>query len=452
MLASFRRAVLGGTLGANPIGTHLSQGSLCSWHHGRRWFGRETGVVVKWDGERGFGKVKRDDGTEFFVHSSYLQQTPMSEGQAVTFEVRWNDKHKQHHAIDVGLRQSPASTPAVQLPDFGSVGNLPQPELLQVEPMSLPPDASDRQHLEMLVSQTEQLRKQGHQSQQLLVQNQQLLVQGLFALIQQQSIQNANLERALRALTDRMGAREPAQAGGSKQQAELQDTLPGAQPRVDTQVAQDGPDEEAKADAVDDEMPPVKEATEVPETQPLPEVVEPVEAQASEKAEEAVGKQEPEAAASGGDVAERPEDDAPKESEPAKPPSNEAEAPKSTSISPPPFYIAGSFNDWSADSELMDGGSAVVTIRSSAPMGSRKGMQKEEFQILEDGSWDQRLFPAGGSSEAVVVLKPGRFSQAERSSAENPGHGRNWAVEGKPGASFRILYQPSNGRVACEHA
>ena len=36
---------------------------------------------MKWDGERGFGKVKRDDGTEFFVHSSYLQQTPMFLGR-----------------------------------------------------------------------------------------------------------------------------------------------------------------------------------------------------------------------------------------------------------------------------------------------------------------------------------------------------------------------------------
>ncbi|CAE7756992.1 RMR3 [Symbiodinium sp. CCMP2456] len=115
----------------------------------------------------------------------------------------------------------------------------------------------------------------------------------------------------------------------------------------------------------------------------------------------------------------------------------------------PPLYIVGSFNDWSADAELMQGGRAAVTIRSSAPMGSSKGMQKEEFQILEDGSWDKRLFPAGGNSETVVVLKPGRFSQAERSSAENPGR---WAVEGKPGASFRIVYKTASGNVTCERA
>ncbi|CAE7206085.1 glh-2, partial [Symbiodinium sp. KB8] len=180
--------------------------TLPSWC--RRWFARETGVVVKWDEKRGFGKVQCEDGRELFVHSSYLQQPLMTEGQTVSFEARWNEQKKQHHAVDVG--PLPKSPNTAQLPDLVGSAKIPQPELIQVDPITLPPDASDRQHLEMLTAQMEQLRKQGLQSQQLLVQNQQLLVQGLFALIQQQSIQNANLERALRALTDRMGTHEVA--------------------------------------------------------------------------------------------------------------------------------------------------------------------------------------------------------------------------------------------------
>ncbi|CAL1169931.1 unnamed protein product [Cladocopium goreaui] len=116
------------------------------------------------------------------------------------------------------------------------------------------------------------------------------------------------------------------------------------------------------------------------------------------------------------------------------------------------FNLVGFFNDWDAENEPMQGGSWRLSIRNGAPMGSRKGVQREEFQILEDGSWDKRLFPAGGTEETVVLLRPGRPSRAEMSSPETPGHGRNWAVEGKPGAAFKVTYSSKDRSISCEHA
>jgi len=250
-------------------------------------------VVVKWDEKRGFGKVKCADGRELFVHSSYLQQTPMTEGQTVSFEARWNEQKKQHHAVDVGPLESSPNT--AQLPDLVGSAKIPQPELIQVDPITLPPDASDRQHLEMLTAQMEQLRKQGLQSQQLLVQNQQLLVQGLFALIQQQSIQNANLERALRALTDRMGtevavpdAKETAKLEGALRSRDLEVGMNGIEPARQGEAALDLTD--APLGAAD-----VKVAEERTSSQTSPsqevaqhEAEQPASQEAEEKGDEAV--------------------------------------------------------------------------------------------------------------------------------------------------------------------
>ena len=44
------------------------------------FFSSPRKVVVKWDEERGFGKVRCTDGRELFVHRNYLQQTAMSLG------------------------------------------------------------------------------------------------------------------------------------------------------------------------------------------------------------------------------------------------------------------------------------------------------------------------------------------------------------------------------------
>ncbi|CAK9088544.1 unnamed protein product [Durusdinium trenchii] len=169
-------------------------------------------VMVQWDNERGFGKVQSTDGRELFVHKSYLREA-VTKGAAVDFEISWVESKQQDHAKDVQLlKPGTGSTPeAIETEGdsaFAVESALEPPDL-----PSLPEHATDRQHLEMLTQQMDQLRKRGHdtqkllvQNQQLLVQSQQLLVQGLFALIQQkQNVQNANLERALKALTAQMG-------------------------------------------------------------------------------------------------------------------------------------------------------------------------------------------------------------------------------------------------------
>eukprot|EP00435_Cladocopium_sp_Y103_P024731 s3252_g6.t1 len=136
----------------------------------------------------------------------------VKQGNAVDFEIQWVEEKKQDHAKDVRL--APESGPEVA--GASPVQAIRSEDLMKVDPLEVPPDATERQHLEMMARQMDQLRQQGLQSQQLLAQNQQLLVQsqqllvqGLFALIQQQNIQNANLERALTALTNKMGVEMP---------------------------------------------------------------------------------------------------------------------------------------------------------------------------------------------------------------------------------------------------
>merc|ERR1712176_496688 len=91
-----------------------------------------------------------------------------------------------------------------------------------------------------------------------------------------------------------------------------------------------------------------------------------------------------------------------------------------------------------------------ITIRSNAPQSKADSKLKmEEFQICGDARWENRLYPTGGPKEEVVVIRAGdRPSQA--SVGGGKGHGRNWAVEGRPGTSFDIALDPQARTVACE--
>lgn len=92
-----------------------------------------------------------------------------------------------------------------------------------------------------------------------------------------------------------------------------------------------------------------------------------------------------------------------------------------------------------------------ITIRNDAPKGSGPDTKKEEFQIVGDATWDKRLFPAGPDREETVVLRPG--GEGSRAAGERgKGHGRNWAVEGRPGSVFDVLYDPSTQMVTAELA
>lgn len=120
--------------------------------------------------------------------------------------------------------------------------------------------------------------------------------------------------------------------------------------------------------------------------------------------------------------------------------------------------IASAADKWVISTEPMGPdpvGRAMVhhrlQIRSDAPAGSSAGVRKEEFQICGNGTWDMRLYPEGQDREEVVLLKPGGPG-SRAASDRGKGHGRNWAVEGKPGTAVDIFFDPQTMMVTCEVA
>lgn len=119
------------------------------------------------------------------------------------------------------------------------------------------------------------------------------------------------------------------------------------------------------------------------------------------------------------------------------------------------YNLVGSVGKWEISRQPMgqDPSGAVVrhriTVRSDAPGGA--DLKKEEFQIVGDGSWDKRIYPAGPDREETVVLRPG--SPGSRAAGDRgKGHGRNWAVEGRAGSSIDIVYDPQTQMVTAEQA
>jgi len=125
---------------------------------------------------------------------------------------------------------------------------------------------------------------------------------------------------------------------------------------------------------------------------------------------------------------------------------------------PREHHIVGSVAQWAISKEPMgpDGSSGKVShrivVRSDAPQAKNdKKFRREEFQICGDASWEKRLYPAGGDREEVIVLQPGE-TVSQATSGRGKGHGRNWAVEGRPGTAFDVLYDPEARSVTCELA
>eukprot|EP00746_Dinoflagellata_sp_MGD_P079409 gnl/MRDRNA2_/MRDRNA2_31746_c0_seq1.p1 gnl/MRDRNA2_/MRDRNA2_31746_c0~~gnl/MRDRNA2_/MRDRNA2_31746_c0_seq1.p1 ORF type:complete len:392 (-),score=85.43 gnl/MRDRNA2_/MRDRNA2_31746_c0_seq1:22-1197(-) len=109
--------------------------------------------------------------------------------------------------------------------------------------------------------------------------------------------------------------------------------------------------------------------------------------------------------------------------------------------------IVGSWNNWNPHKEQMvvlESGVQRhrITVRENAADSPEKDKGKrEEFQIVGDGSWHKRLYPAGDDREEVVVLQSGGAASAAAMSGSK-GHGRNWAIEGAPGVSVDIILDP----------
>lgn len=105
-------------------------------------------------------------------------------------------------------------------------------------------------------------------------------------------------------------------------------------------------------------------------------------------------------------------------------------------------------------SEGADGSRARhrIIVRSNAPQAKGDNRaRREEFQILGDGDWDKRFYPSGGDREEVVVLRPGAPG-SPAACDRGKGHGRNWAVEGRPGSSFDLIFDTAAMTVSCEEA
>eukprot|EP00929_Paragymnodinium_shiwhaense_P061838 TRINITY_DN30895_c0_g1_i1.p1 TRINITY_DN30895_c0_g1~~TRINITY_DN30895_c0_g1_i1.p1 ORF type:complete len:296 (-),score=64.98 TRINITY_DN30895_c0_g1_i1:148-1035(-) len=121
---------------------------------------------------------------------------------------------------------------------------------------------------------------------------------------------------------------------------------------------------------------------------------------------------------------------------------------------PKAYHFVGSSGDWQIKKSPMvaDDRSARyrLIVRVDAPQAkTNKTLRREEFQILGDGVWDKRFYPAGGDKEETVVLQAGE-APSQAASNKGKGHGRNWAVEGKPGNAFDIVYDIANKTVSVE--
>lgn len=127
------------------------------------------------------------------------------------------------------------------------------------------------------------------------------------------------------------------------------------------------------------------------------------------------------------------------------------------SIRPRAHHIVGAYADWQIRREPMAPGQDGsprhrLVVRSDAPPAPEdKRLRREEFQIVGDADWEKRFYPAGPDREEVVVIRPGGPAST-MAHGRGKGHGRNWAVEGRPGAAFDIVVNTVAHTVTCEAA
>eukprot|EP00929_Paragymnodinium_shiwhaense_P119056 TRINITY_DN90947_c0_g1_i1.p1 TRINITY_DN90947_c0_g1~~TRINITY_DN90947_c0_g1_i1.p1 ORF type:complete len:419 (+),score=86.81 TRINITY_DN90947_c0_g1_i1:83-1339(+) len=102
-----------------------------------------------------------------------------------------------------------------------------------------------------------------------------------------------------------------------------------------------------------------------------------------------------------------------------------------------------SSNLWSAVPMTVDGlGSSTVRYRLEATKGGTVS-----FQILGDGSWSKRRFPASGKRE---MLEPGGQQSKSTRGGLLCGHGTNWELQATPSSAFDIVYDLEDQTVTIQ--
>jgi CspA family cold shock protein len=74
-----------------------------------------SGIVKFFNGERGYGFIKPDDGgRDVFVHITAVERAglmDLNEGQRITFEIEPDKKGKGPKAVNLTLVSEPSGTP-----------------------------------------------------------------------------------------------------------------------------------------------------------------------------------------------------------------------------------------------------------------------------------------------------------------------------------------------------
>eukprot|EP00929_Paragymnodinium_shiwhaense_P079751 TRINITY_DN41570_c0_g1_i1.p1 TRINITY_DN41570_c0_g1~~TRINITY_DN41570_c0_g1_i1.p1 ORF type:complete len:597 (-),score=168.47 TRINITY_DN41570_c0_g1_i1:243-2033(-) len=336
-----------------------------------------------------------------------------------------------------------ATTPSTAAAVADGVDVMQPPSPMQVERLEMPKGASVEQKLDLMAAQMEQLRLQG-------AQNQQLLFQGLYAMMQQQTAQNANIERALATIADSLGGDAAAKILPPSRPSIAPSLVQAEATPSSSSTAKPSPSPEGKATMAQPAASRVApDSSAAKETSPEKKTDAAVDAaEGSRQAgQQAVSQADTKAAESSDDSDEEPElTDVQKRREQKN--QNYWKRMQMKLWDADSFHMVGSFTDWSIEERAMPENGARITIRRDAPRAGSGNVRREEFQIVGDKTWEKRIFPAGGEQEDTVVLKLDQPSAANLfDPKKGAGHGRNWAVEGVPGTSFRLKYDGALPRL-----
>eukprot|EP00928_Gymnodinium_smaydae_P074720 TRINITY_DN57746_c0_g1_i1.p1 TRINITY_DN57746_c0_g1~~TRINITY_DN57746_c0_g1_i1.p1 ORF type:complete len:472 (+),score=90.75 TRINITY_DN57746_c0_g1_i1:49-1464(+) len=425
--------------------------------------GRKLGTVKLWNGDRGYGFIlPAEEGPDVFVHRSAfadVRAEPLP-GQAVRYLVEHNDRTNKYAAVNVvftdtadGLdkdrngsdegRNATASSPepapravataitaASASEQTGPATSLlTAPRLRHVQPLEVPTEATAEERTELIMAQLERLRLQQMESQQMLL-------QGLQAMLQQQAAQAAaqaaSLERVIAAVSNESKEVEAARIGASAE--------------VGAAVAAEGVESSVKVSP--SRASTVKSVRDVPASMdvapedPTPTADAELDAPLDTDVSLPASNRENAAARSPavvGSTAQRPDKDS-------------VTASTSSPWDARAYHLVGSMSGWTINSGAMGPRGGRIVVRKNAPEvddAFDPDARREEFQIVGDGVWDKRIYPAGSSEGEPVLLRSGQPAAVARGGSDD-GHNRNFAVQGRARAAFRITYDPSAGTVMAE--